>query len=143
MLRRALILLAGGLVALPLLNEPAEAQSARCGFYAGMGYRCFGTAGGTGGRVFRQMDANTRRCGYFNPGCVGRSARPFSWVPVVGYARPVSPGHFGRPSIGPGYVRPNVGPGFVRPSVGPGFARPSIGYLRPSVGPGYRRPATS
>lgn len=28
--------------------------AARCGYYAGYGYRCFGDEGGTGGKVFEQ-----------------------------------------------------------------------------------------
>jgi hypothetical protein len=125
MWRHVAIVLAGGLIVLPALSEPAEAQRARCGFYAGMGYRCFGTAGGTGGRVFRQMDYNTRGCGYFNPGCVGRSAQPIYRAPVQPYTRPVTAYGYTRPTVGRGYVRPSIGPGYVRPTVGPGYRRPS------------------
>ncbi|HEY4774804.1 MAG TPA: hypothetical protein VIH40_08290 [Xanthobacteraceae bacterium] len=135
MWKRVGILIAGGLIALAVQSEPAEAQRMRCGFYAGMGYRCFGTAGGTGGRIFRQMDYNTRRCGYFNPGCVSR-ARVYR-APVVGYGRPI----YRAPVIG--YTRRVTAWGYARPRVGAGYVRPSAGgYVRPTVGPGYRRPGT-
>lgn len=42
---------------------------ARCAYYVGYGYRCFGDEGGTGGKVFKDMDANTKKCGYWDPGC--------------------------------------------------------------------------
>lgn len=42
---------------------------ARCGYYAGYGYRCFGDKGGTGGKVFKEMDKNSKACGYWDPGC--------------------------------------------------------------------------
>jgi hypothetical protein len=54
--------------------ESAQAGT-RCGFYAGIGYHCFGTDGGTGGKVFHDMRQNSRRCGYFDPGCQSRTNR--------------------------------------------------------------------
>lgn len=52
-----------------LANFIPSISQARCGYYAGIGYHCYGDQGGTGGEVFKQMDENTKNCGYFDPGC--------------------------------------------------------------------------
>lgn len=52
------------------------AAHARCGYYAGYGYRCFGDKGGTGGKAFKEMDKNSKACGYFDPGCQRNKQKP-------------------------------------------------------------------
>lgn len=47
----------------------STAARARCGYYVGYGYRCFGDKGGTSGKVFKDMDKNSKKCGYWDPGC--------------------------------------------------------------------------
>ena len=47
----------------------SPAAQAGCGYYVGYGYRCFGDKGGTGGKAFKKMDENSKKCGYFDPGC--------------------------------------------------------------------------
>jgi|GEM_PF-6708711 len=73
---------------------------ARCGYYAGYGYRCFGDQGGTGGKAFKEMDQNTQNCGYFNPGCQKSNSS------TGNYQAPRSDGSYRSPTVGPGYVRP-------------------------------------
>lgn len=97
---------------MPLVGAPANGGT-RCGIYAGV-YRCYGTSGGTGGRIFRKMEYNSRRCGYFNPGCYPAARRTYYHAPRRSYRWPI----YG------GYLRPHVGSGFVRPRVGAGYVRP-------------------
>lgn len=88
--------------ALLILGWASQVQ-ARCGYYAGYGYRCFGDQGGTGGKAFQQMDENSKKCGYWNPGC-----QP-SRTPSGNYVAPRSSGTYQSPTVGPGYVRPGSG----------------------------------
>jgi len=83
---------------LPIFTS--STAQARCGYYAGYGYRCFGDKGGTNGKVFKQMDQNSKKCGYWNPGCQ-KSNRP-----TGNYQAPKSDNSYKSPTIGPGYVRP-------------------------------------
>lgn len=111
--------------------------AARCAYYAGYGYRCFGEEGGTGGKAFEEMDENTKKCGYFNPGCLKRpedkkqalesnehDAEPprsdQAWTPPQsdeartppqsdgGWSPPKSDGDYRRPEVGPGYQAPGT-----------------------------------
>jgi hypothetical protein len=63
------VLFAAG-ITIGILGASATAE-ARCGYYVGYGYRCFGDKGGTGGKAFKKMDENSKKCGYFDPGCQG------------------------------------------------------------------------
>lgn len=82
-----------------LLSSLSEAK---CGYYAGYGYRCFGDEGGTGGKVFKQMDENTKKCGYWDPGCQksGKS--------TGNYKAPKSDKKYKSPTVGPGYKKPST-----------------------------------
>lgn len=95
--------------------------AARCGYYAGYGYRCFGDEGGTGGKVFEQMDENTKKCGYWDPGCTKQSQESEGQPePVTNenneetrsnsdtWQRPQSDGGYRSPQIGPGYQAPGT-----------------------------------
>lgn len=87
-------------ISLALMIVWASQAQARCGYYAGYGYRCFGDQGGTGGKAFKEMDANSKKCGYWNPGCQKSNARTGNYTP------PQSSNHYKSPTVGPGYVAP-------------------------------------
>jgi hypothetical protein len=57
------------LIAILMTCCASATAHARCGYYVGYGYRCFGDKGGTGGKAFKKMDENTKKCGYWDPGC--------------------------------------------------------------------------
>ena len=117
---------------LALALTMSASAHAECRFYAGMGYRCFGDQGGTGGQVFKQMDRNTAECGLFDPGCKGKangktapSGNNSSSTSARPPANPTS--RYTPPPVGPKYLPPQQGPGYVRPqnetSAAPSFSR--------------------
>ena len=108
------------LMLLPLALIMASSAHAECRFYAGMGYRCFGDQGGTGGEAFKQMDRNTADCGFFDPGCKGkangRTASSSSNSSSTSARSPAAAtSRYTPPPVGPKYVAPHQGPGYVRP----------------------------
>lgn len=117
----------------PASRVPAQAGT-RCGFYAGIGYHCFGTEGGTGGTASDLMRQDTRRCGYFDPGCKMRTNGdhlvpqygPTYHAPRSGptYRTPKSDFTYRPPEAGPGFVDPTTGPVFIAPRATPGYIAP-------------------
>ncbi len=91
---------------------------ARCGYYAGYGYRCFGDEGGTGGKAFKQMDENTKNCGYWDPGCTKSNSNKEK------NAAPQGDKKYTPPQSDQGYTPPQSDGGYKSPSVGPGYQPP-------------------
>lgn len=105
---RSIRLLIAAPLCLLLAGEAARAETV-CGYYAGFGYHCFGDQGDKSGKALKQVESNTRKCGYFDPGCLADQRQK------SGYAAP---------KAGPGYQPPKVGPGYQPPTVGPGYQPP-------------------
>lgn len=106
-------------VVIGVFGSPLVEAGTRCGYYAGYGYRCFGDQGGTGGKVFKEMDDNTKKCGYSDPGCQrrqakqkptpeseqGHDANQATPPSNAGWQAPKSDGDYKPPVVGPGYQR--------------------------------------
>lgn len=96
------------------LSTYIQPLHARCGYYAGYGYRCFGDKGGTGGKVFKQMDENSQKCGYWDPGCTKANSKTTPQG-KQNYSPPQSDQNYNPPQDDNSYKSPTIGPGYEPP----------------------------
>lgn len=100
---------------------------ARCAYYAGYGYRCFGDKGGTGGKVFKEMEENEKKCGYWDPGCTKSNPGTGTQAPAGSgqqYSPPQSDQSYTPPQSDRNYTPPQSDGGYKSPTVGPGYQPP-------------------